>query len=255
MNGEYPNNSGIVPNGVNKAAADELSLMTGNINSIAYEDLTDSEISAFDISLRNMAYMAALQRDLTSILLEQRDLFLIVASMAKKAFGTPFKGLIGQGGFNIQLVRPVTILSNIPVELGGGGGSPVLTWKRYFNQTGWQALFGNPSNPVNLGVSGNGNSAMTTYKRVITVIPYLLSTGPSPRVQEIQAAVLQTLYPVYPVSWLKLSDIYLAKLPGAILVNQNGTFSIQANIGSVGMDEVIPFGIQYVTSDYAVLQS
>ena len=222
---------------------------------MSYENLDPDEIALFDKELRKLAYMTSLQRDLSSILLSERDTFLVVASIAKKQFGVPFRGLNGQGGYNMQLIRPVTVLSNIPANLGGGGGTtPILTWKRYFSSTGWQALFGTPQNPVNLGVSGNGNSAMTTYKRVIQVIPYLLSTGPSPRVQEIQVSVLQTTYPVYPISWLKLSDVYLAKLNGTIFVNLNGTWSIQANIGSVGMDEVIPFGLQFVTSDYAVLQ-
>ena len=243
-----------IPNGVKEAAYEDINFISGNIGTMTFENLTSSEIAMFDRDLRLLAYMTSLQRDLSSILLEQRDAFLVGASIAKKQFGVPFRGLNGTGGFNMQLIRPVTVLSNIPTNLGGGGGTPVLTWKRYFSQTGWQALFGNPSNPVNLGVTGNGTSAMTTYKRVLMEIPYLLSTGPSPKVQEIQISVLQTTYPVYPLSWLKLSDIYIAKLPGVLFANLNGTFSIQANIGTTGVDEIIPLGLQFVTSDYAVLQ-
>jgi hypothetical protein len=159
------------------------------------------------------------------------------------------------GSVNMQMIRPVTVLSNVPASLGGGGGTAVLSWKRYFSSTGWQALFGNQASPVSLGVSGSGTTATTTYERVMLVAPYLLSTGPTPRVAEIKPFVGQVSYPVFPIAWQKITDLYVARLPGVLMVEKNGQFAIEANITSVGMDEIALFGIQYVTSDYAVLES
>ncbi|MGC8773465.1 MAG: hypothetical protein ACP5RJ_08435, partial [Conexivisphaera sp.] len=59
----------------------------------------------------------------------------------------------------------------------------------------------------------------------------------------------------FPIAWQKITDLYVARLPGVLMVEKNGQFAIEANITSVGMDEIALFGIQYVTSDYAVLES
>jgi hypothetical protein len=229
--------------------------LSGSANEPNFENLTPDELALFDESLRTIAKMESLERDLSGLLLSERDAFLWGASIAKRAFNKPFGGLLMNGSVNMQMIRPVTVLSNVPASLGGGGGTAVLSWKRYFSSTGWQALFGNQASPVSLGVSGSGTTATTTYERVMLVAPYLLSTGPTPRVAEIKPFVGQVSYPVFPIAWQKITDLYVARLPGVLLVEKNGQFAIEANITSVGMDEIALFGIQYVTSDYAVLES
>ena len=202
--------------------------------------------------------MTSLQRDLSAFLISQRDALLYSAAIAKnqlpkKAFG----GLLGSGGFNMQMLRPVTILGNVNVSDGGGGGTFVKSWARTFTTTGWQALFGSNANsdPVSLGVTGASTTSLTTYNRVVTAAPYLLSTGSTPRYVEIKPFVKNVAYPVYPLHWQKLSDIFLAKLPGVLLGQLNDTFSVEANIATAGDDEPQLFGLQFVTNDYAVLET
>lgn len=248
-----------IPDGVNAAAFDsgDIIFLSGSPGSPpSATDLTKVERDVFDADLRRVAYETSLQRDLSSFLLSQRDALLYAASIAKnqipkKAFG----GLLGSGGFNMQMIRPVTILGNVPAAQGGGGGAFVGTWDRSFNATGWQALFGDNTNPVSLGVTGSATTALTTYQRVVIAAPYLLSTGSTPRYVEIKPFVKQTAYPVYPLHWLKLSNVFLAKLPGVLLGQINDSFAMEANIGTAGDDTPQLFGLQFVTNDYSVLET
>ncbi len=247
-----------IPDGVNPAAVQnrEISFLSGRTQIPGFIDLNASEISLFDADLKRLASQTSLQRDLSSLLLSQRDAFLFAASIAKAQFkGLAFGGLLNGGGYNMQLIRPITILSNVPVAQGGGGGTAVLNWARNFTTTGWQALFGNDSNQVSLGVTGSSTTAVTTYSRVMIAAPYILSTGASPKFVEIRPRVLNTGYPVYPLHWLKMTNLFVAKLPGILLALPNDFFDIEANIETTGADEPQLFGLQFVTSDYAVLET
>jgi hypothetical protein len=247
-----------IPDGVNPAAFEsgDISFLSGRSQVPGFIDLSPAEIAIFDADLRRLAYMSALERDLSALLTSQRDALLFAASILKSSFkGLTFGGLLGGGGFNMQLVRPITILSSVPVAQGGGGGTAVQTWKRTFTTTGWQALFGNDSNQVSLGVTGSSTTAVTTYSRVGLAVPYILSTGASPKFVEIRPRVLTTGYPVYPLHWMRMSDLFVAKLPGILLALANDYFDIEANIDTTGDDAPSLFGVQFVTNDYAVLES
>jgi hypothetical protein len=210
----------------------------------------------FDADLRRIAYAAALERELSSLLLSDMDALLFAASIAKGQFkNLTFGGGLGSGGFNMQIVRPSTILSSVPVAQGGGGGTIVLNWKRTFTTTGWQALFGNDSNQVSLGVTGSSTTSVTTYARVMLAIPYILSTGASPKFGEIRPRVLTTTYPVYVLHWLPMSDIFIAKLPGTLLALLNEFFDIECNITTTGDDVPQLYGLQFASFDYIVLES
>jgi hypothetical protein len=251
-----------IPNGVNPNAwtSGDITFLSGTPGAPpSFIDLTEEEISLFDADLRKLSYMVSLERDLSALLLSQRDAFLFAASIAKSQLtGRAFGGLLKGSGFNMQMIRPVTILSNVgAADGGGGGGTSVLNWKRTFNSTGWQALFGSNANsdPVSLGVTGTSTTAKTTYNRVVIAVPYLISTGASPKFVEVKFFVQQTNYPVYPLHWLKMSDLYVARFPGILLGLLNQQFSIEANIGTTGDDEPQLFGLQFVTNDYAVLET
>jgi hypothetical protein len=248
-----------IPDGVSKAAFEsgQISFLSGTPGAApAFEDLTSDEIGLFDADLRKLAYVIALQRDLSEMLLSQRDAFLYAASVAKKQLNLAFGGLLKGGGFNMQEIRSGTILSNLAVADGGGAGTTtILNWKRTFSTTGWQALFGSQTDPVSLGTTGSSTTIRTTFKRVVIAAPYIISTGTSPLFAEIKAFVQQTKYPVYPVTVLKLSDMFVAKLPGLLLGLLDTTFAIEANIETTGDDEPQLYGIQFVTSDYANLET
>lgn len=251
-----------IPNGVNPQAVDALDVtfLSGTPGAApGFTDLTGPEQTLFDADLRKLAYMNALERDLSQIYLRKRDTFLYAAAIAKAQLtGRSFGGLLQASGYNMQMIRPATILSNLTAADGGGAGSTtILNWKRAFTATGWQALFGSNSagDPVSLGVTGSATTARTTYQRVVICAPYILSTGATPLVVEIKPFIQNTSYPVYPVHWQKLSDIHIFEMPGALLGLLNQNFSIEGNVETTGDDEPQLTGLQYVTQDYAVLET
>ena len=230
--------------------------MSGRTQIPGFSDLGPQELAIFDSDLRRISYMQALERDLSNIMIAERDTYLFAASIAKAAFrNLTFGGLLGGGGFNFAFLRPNPILSSVTAADGGGGGAAVLSWKRTFTTTGWQALFGKDTDQVSLGITGSSTTTVTTYQRVMLAVPYLLSTGTSPRFVEIRPRVLQTTYPVQTLNWLKMTDIYLTRLSATLLNLPNEYFDIEGNISTTGDDEPQLLGIQYVTFDYAVLES
>jgi hypothetical protein len=106
-----------IPNGVNPNAwtSGDITFLSGTPGAPpSFIDLTEDEISLFDADLRKLAYMVSLERDLSALLLSQRDAFLFAASIAKSQLtGRAFGGLLKGSGFNMQMIRPLTILSNV----------------------------------------------------------------------------------------------------------------------------------------------
>ena len=198
----------------------DINFLSGRTEIPGFTDLSPREIAIFDADLRRLAFMISLERDLSNLMLSQRDAYLFAASIAKAQFkNLTFGGLLGGGGFNMQILRPTTILGNVPVTIqtNGGGGAFVGTWKTTYVATGWQAIFGSDSTQVSLGNTGPATTTTTTYSRVMICVPYLLSTGASPKVVEIRVKSLQTTYPTYVLHWMTMTDLFIAKLPGQLL--------------------------------------
>src|SRR5579875_2343414 len=108
-----------IPDGVNPAAVQnrEISFLSGRTQIPGFIDLNASEISLFDADLKRLAFQTSLHRDLSSLLLSQRDAFFFAASIAKDPFkGLGFGGLLNGGGYHMQLIRPIIILSNVGVH-------------------------------------------------------------------------------------------------------------------------------------------
>ena len=245
-----------IPNGVSVSAWNngQIAFLSGRTQIPGFMDLSPSELSIFHADIQKLAYMTALERDLSQFFLSMSDTFLFAASIAKSGFrGLTVAGLLGGGGYNFSMIRPQPILSSLTVADGGGAGALITTWKRTFTGTGWQSLFGTDTDQVSLGVTGSSTTAVTTYGRVMICAPYLLSTGSSPKFVEIRPRVLQTTYPVYPLHWIPLSDIYIAKFPASLLALPNDAFDVEANIGTTGDDVPQLFGLQFNTFDYAAL--
>ena len=245
-----------IPNGVSQAAwmNGQITFLSGRTQIPGFIDLAPAELAIFDADLRKLSYMTSLERDLSGFMLSERDTYLFTASIAKSGFrGLTFSGLLGGGGYNMQMLRPHPILSSLTVADGGGGGVVVQNWKRTFTTTGWQSLFGTDTDQVSLGVTGNSTTAVTTYARVMVCAPYILSIGTSPKFVEIRPRVLQTTYPVYPIQWLPLSDIFIAHLPATLIALPNDQFDIYGNIATTGDDTPQLFGLEFITFDYATL--
>src|SRR5579875_1736997 len=97
-----------IPDGVNPAAVQnrEISFLSGRTQIPGFIDLNASEISLFDADLKRLAFQTSLHRDLSSLLLSQRDAFLFAASIAKAQFkGLAFGGLLNGGGYKSQALE------------------------------------------------------------------------------------------------------------------------------------------------------
>lgn len=234
------------PNGVS-ATYNPAFLAGGSVPT--YENLTSEELAQFDIALKSFADLVAIQSDstLSNIILSERNAYLFAASIAKQQFdGATFGGIIAQTGFNMQPIRAATLLTQ-------GSTTPVYSWTKSFTSAGWQGLFGSQSAPLTLGTTGNATYVGTTYKRVMIVATHIIDNVPLP-FDEIQIGVQKQLYPVMPVGITNISNVYLYKFPAPILVVLDGQFFVQANVQRLGTFNPRLLGLQFVTSEYAMIE-
>jgi hypothetical protein len=233
------------PNGVS-STYDPIFISGGAM--LAYENLSSNELTQFDIALKyaTTIYDRYGTEPLSSILNEFKDPFLYVASIAKKYFATTFGGILSNSGFNMQPIRAATLLSQ-------GAASPVYNWGRNFTTLGWQSLFGSDSSPFSLGTTGNGTAVTTTYKRVMIVAPVIIDLVP-PKYDEIRVGISTVKYPVMPVTYTKVGNVYVTRFPAPLLLPADSQFFVEANIQELGSGSPRLAGFQFVTSDYAALK-
>ena len=215
----------------------------------SYMDLTPGEIQLFNSALAATAEIVTYDSDtaLANLILKERDNYLFAAAVAKQQFnGKTFGGLLGQTGFNIQAIRAATILTQ-------ASASAVYPWDQNFTTKGWQALFGSQASPFTVGTTGTATYIGTTYQRVMFLATHLIDTVPF-KFEEIRLGVSKISYPVQVLHVNKISNVYVAKLAAPLLVTINQQFFIEANVQYLGGDVPALFGMQYVTSDYAVIE-
>jgi len=231
-------------------------ILTGGQTSLNQMELTADELAIFNRDIRRIAEIYSLSANLQELLLQDRDAYLVAAKVAKAAFGgLKFAGLSAAGSaqFGFQLIRAVTIMNP-----GITSGTPVLTWSRIFTSTGWQNIFGSPTNPVSLAQTGLGGvSATNLNKRVVLAFGALLETAPSPPLAEYRFHVGNTDYPVQAVTWLPATNIFYAKLMGVFLIGTNGSFYMRGNIQpSANVQSNLQlFGLTFATGDYLAAET
>jgi len=214
-----------------------VSLWAGGV-SVAKEELTEAELHIFDRDLYKIAGIFALERDLQSIFLEDRDVYLYAAAIAKKMLGAGFGGSSpGSGEIGMQLIRSKTILG-------------AANWLQTFATAGWNNIFGTSSVPVDL------SSTSTTYgnpqNRVVIVIPKIIDYC-VPKLVEYWFHVGPNDYPIHPVGFFSISDLFIARLPAAVFVGKNGKFYMRGNvIGNGVVDGLAPLGLAFVLAEYMV---
>lgn len=185
------------------------------------------------------------QGALSSILGPYKNLYLAAAEMAKAQFkGATFGGLMYNAGFNMQLIRAVTVLTQ-------GNSTPVYKWARTFTTTGWQAYFGDKNNFYVTGIAnGSTNSATYTLDRVNLFVTHLLSHQ-KPLHDEMQFGIGTTTYNVFPTTFERISDVYVMPLPAPLFMPLNSQYYFMANIQRLGVDDTQLLGATFVTSQYA----
>jgi hypothetical protein len=212
-----------------------ISVVSGG-GEMAFDNLDGKELQVFDRDLKKIFGYYALARELRDIFLEDRDIYLYTACVAKKALGVRFGGAVpGSGEFGMAIVRPKLIL---------GADS----WFRSITSSGWQNYFGSSGSPVDFSTTS------TTYgnpqNRVLAVFPKLVDFC-LPKVGEVWFHVRTTDYPIWSVRFMQVSNVYVANLPAAPLIVKNGQFYMRANIDARGVNEGLALGgLMFATAEY-----
>jgi len=225
------------PNGVINPGA--VSFIAGTGAQLDHENLSADEVGIFDRDLIAMSDYFGLSRDLKTVFLEERDTYLWAASIAKKQLAVGFGGVVpGSGQFGMQLIRSKTVL----------GASD---WLQSYSAAGWNNIFGTSSTLINLG------STSTTYgapqNRTLMVISGLYCTT-LPKIREVWFHIGATDYPIFPIGFMGLSDLFVAGLPSKPFINKNGQFYMRGNVGSaIGVvDGTAPLGLTFALAEYMV---
>jgi len=217
---------------------EDVTVITGQAVPPAFSELDSKELTRFDRDLAKMAGYYSSSRDLFRLILEDRDTYLFAAQVAKQQFNTSFGGALpGSGEYGMQFIRSKTIL-----------GAP--SWVRVFATSGWQDVFGSASAPVDLSTTSPafGNP----QNRVLVVFPKLADLL-VPKVREVWFNVAPTDYPIWPINFANLSDIGIAGLPSAVLVQKNARFFMRGNVEGAGQQSAVqPLGLTFALGPYMV---
>lgn len=232
-----------VPLGVLNAGS--VSFIAGTGAQLDFDNLTPDELNTFDRDLVDLADYFSLSRDLKNVFLESRDDFLWAAAIAKKQLQVGFGGAIpGSGQFGMQLIRAKTVLSTTTAA--------ALDWMQAYTAAGWNNVFGSSTTPVDL------SSTNTTYignpqNRVLMTITDLYCTT-IPKVREVWFHIGATDYPIWPIEFRSIGDLYVAGLPATPLITKNGKFYMRGNIGTPtnAVDGTAILGLTFALAEFMV---
>ena len=231
------------PKGIGVPISPAVVMGPGSINlwagavELAWEHLTDKEITVFARDLVKLAGYFSQSRDLQTIFLEDRDVYLYALSIAKKQLAAGFGGVsAGSGEIGMQLIRSLTLLN-------------AANWLQTIDTTGWNDIFGTADAPINLGATtGYGEP----QNRVCICFPKLMDLT-VPKITEAWFHIGPTNYQVFPMGFFSIADLFVAKLPAAVYVGKNGTFYMRGNIIGNGVVEgIAPLGLTFALAEYMV---
>lgn len=222
-----------IPFGVTAPKA--VSFIAGTGTSLAYTDLTADELDVFDLDLIKLSKYFSQTRDLQNLFLEDRDTYLWAASIAKKQLAKGFGGSIaGSGEFGMQWIRARTILTTAD------------SWQQSYSAAGWNNVFGSSSSPVNLSAT----TYLNPQNRVLIVFPKLYNES-VPKIRELWFHIGPTDYPIWPIAFQSLGNLYVAGLPATPLIVKNGKFYMRGNVLGTGVvDSIAPLGLAFADGEY-----
>jgi hypothetical protein len=224
-----------------------VSFIAGTGAQLQYQNLTRDELTVFDRDLIKLADYFSLSRDLNHIFLEDRDAFLWAASIAKQQLQVGFGGAVpGSGQFGMQLIRAKTILSTSTFL--------ATDWLQSWTSPGWQTapgIFGSVTSPVDMSTT-NTNPG-NPQNRVLLCITKLYCTT-IPKLREVWFHIGATDYPIWPIEFRGMGDLYVAGLPATPLITKNGKFFMNGNLGSISgtIDGTAPLGLTFALAEYMV---
>jgi len=223
-----------VPFGV--ANPGNVSFIAGVGTDLKFDDLTPEELAMFDRDLVKLSRYFSQSRDLQMLFLEDRDVYLWAAAIAKKQLATGFGGNVaGSGEFGMQLIRPKPWLGT-------------NNWQQSYSSAGWNNVFGNSTTPIDL--STTSTTYLNPQNRVLNVFPKLMNTT-LPKVREVWFHIGPTDYPIWPIEFSSIGDLYVAGLPATALIVKNGKFYMRGNIVGTGVvDGLAPLGIAFALGEF-----
>ena len=232
----YPQGIGVPISPVVITGPGSISLWAGAVE-LAWENLTDKEITTFDRDLVKLAGYFSQSRDLRTLFLQDRDTYLYAASVAKKQLDAGFGGVSpGSGEIGMQLIRSLTLLD-------------AANWLQTIDTAGWNDIFGTSTEPVDLG---DATDYGEPQNRVTICFPKLMDIC-APKITEAYFGIGPTVYQIFPIGFFSIADLFVAKLPAAVYVGKNGTFYMRGNIIGNGVVEgIAPLGLTFALAEYMV---
>lgn len=222
------------PTGI--AKPELVSFIAGSGVALSFENLTPTEIDVFDRDLVKLAKYFGLTKEITDIFLEDRDVYLYAAAIAKKQLGVGFGGSVpGSGQFGMQFIRPKLVLG-------------ADTWFQKHTSLGWGNILGSSASPVDFSTTSStyGNP----QNRVLSVFPKLVDYT-IPKVGEVWLHIGPSDYPIWPIRFMQLSDLYVASLPATALIVKNGKFYMRGNVEALNVyDGLAPLGLTFALAEF-----
>lgn len=230
-----------VPSGVVDASS--VSFMAGSGVELVSTDLSPKEQAILDRDLARLEEVYTRSSDLAKLYTTDRDTYLWAASIAKNQLGDiPFTGLLSLGSstYGMWPIRSMYM---------GGNVAGAQTWLYNQTSTGWQ------TNHFNIDLSGTTAGIRNTQNRVILCIPRVANYAATPKVSGVRWTVGPTTYAVQMLEYQNLTDLYIAKLHGAVLIGKNGTATMNALVETTGVDGLAAWGMAFGTGDWANQQT
>jgi hypothetical protein len=223
-----------IPFGV--ANPGNVTFIAGSGTDLEFENLTVDELAIFDRDLVKLSRYFSQSRDLQMLFLEDRDVYLWAAAIAKKQLATGFGGNVaGSGQFGMQLIRSKPWLGT-------------ASWQQAYSAAGWNNVFGTSSSPIDM--SATSTTYLNPQNRVVTVFPKLYNST-LPKVREVWFHIGPTDYPIWPIEFSALGDLYVTGLPATPLIVKNGKFYMRGNILGVGVvDGLAPLGLAFALGEF-----
>lgn len=211
------------------------------------------EQAIFYRDVARLAAMYTLQAEVSELLLNDVDRFLLAGQVAKASIGTnpSFAGVSASGNeVGLQLIRAVTVLS-------GPLAAETMLWPQSYLATGWTNVFGSATSPVDLSTTGITNDPATNLQnRTLLAFGALLDPVQSPRIGEYRFHVGPKDYGVNPLTWTAGGNLFFARLGGFVLIPVNGRFYMRGNIQpAAGIDGTQLLGFTFCTGDYLTFET
>jgi len=216
--------------------------------------LTADEQAIFYRDFARLAAMYTQAQEVSELLANDVDRYLLAAQTAKASIGTNphFNGVSAAGNeVGMQLIRAVTVLS-------APAAAEILNWQQNYVAAGWTNVFGiNTGTFVDLSFQGvAGFPATNLNNRTLLAFGGLIDPITSPRIGEYRFHVGPKDYGVQSVAWEPASTLFYARLGGFVIIPVNGRFYMRGNIQPAGGNDATQIlGLTFATGDYLDLET